>query len=75
MKIKLAQPPIGYATRIFVSAQLALLIVMKLTGWLTWGWAATLSPLWMPPLILFLAVPIGGRLVVVLLRTILWWVW
>lgn len=72
--IKVARPPIGYATRIFAGAQLALLVGLKVTGWLTWGWAATLSPLWVPPVVLFLVLPLGGRTAWLLLRTIFWWV-
>jgi hypothetical protein len=72
--IKVARPPIGYATRIFAGAQLAILIALKAAGLLTWGWAATLSPLWMPPFILFLVVPVGAQVTGLLLRAIFWWV-
>jgi hypothetical protein len=71
--IKLAHPH-AIKTRLFSWALIALLITLKATGWLLWGWWAVLSPLWAPPLILFVVAPVGLWILATLVRCVFWWV-
>jgi hypothetical protein len=49
-------------TKLAIWFQVAGLIGLKLAGLLAWGWWAVLSPLWAPPSVLFIGLPLCGYL-------------